>query len=66
MDPLTDEERRGLPALDDALRTAHFPEEAADVTEALDRLAFDELLALQLALAQAREARDGLTAPAFA
>ena len=45
----------GCTALDDALRTAHFPEEAADVTEALDRLAFDELLALQLTLAQARE-----------
>ncbi len=53
VDPLTDDERRGLPALDDALRTAHFPEEAADVSEALDRLAFDELLALQLTLAQA-------------
>ena len=63
IDPLTDDERRGLPALDDALRTAHFPEEAADVTEALDRLAFDELLALQLTLAQAREARAGLRAP---
>ena len=66
VDPLTDEERRGLPALDDALRTAHFPEEAADVTEALDRLAFDELLALQLTLAQAREARAGLRAPRIA
>jgi ATP-dependent DNA helicase RecG len=66
VDPLTDDERHGLPALDDALRTAHFPEEAADVTEALDRLAFDELLALQLTLAQAREARAGLRAPAIA
>jgi ATP-dependent DNA helicase RecG len=61
-DPLTDAERGSLPALDDALRTAHFPEEAADVTHALDRLAFDELLALQLTLAQARTARDELTA----
>ena len=66
VDPLSDEERRGLPALDDALRTAHFPEEAADVTVALDRLAFDELLALQLTLAQAREARAGLRAPRIA
>ena len=64
-DPLTDAERGPLPALDDALRTAHFPEEAADVAEALDRLAFDELLALQLTLAQARMARDELTAPAI-
>ena len=55
-----------LPALADALRTAHFPEEAADVPEALDRLAFDELLALQLTLAQARRARHQLQAPAIA
>jgi ATP-dependent DNA helicase RecG len=65
-DPLTDAERHGLPALDDALRTAHFPEEASDVSDALDRLAFDELLALQLTLAQAREARAGLKAPPIA
>ena len=62
-DPLTDTERAGLPPLADALRTAHFPEDAADITEALDRLAFDELLALQLALAQARQARQQLHAP---
>ena len=65
LDPLADAERGSLPALDDALRTAHFPEEAADVTEALDRLAFDELLALQLTLAQARHAREGLRAPSI-
>jgi ATP-dependent DNA helicase RecG len=59
-DPLTDAERGDLPPLDTALRTAHFPEEAADVQDALDRLAFDELLALQLTLAQARQARDAL------
>jgi ATP-dependent DNA helicase RecG len=64
-DPLTDAERATLPGLDEALRTAHFPEEAADVAEALDRLAFDELLALQLTLAQARMARDELSAPAI-
>jgi ATP-dependent DNA helicase RecG len=56
-DPLRPEERGDLPPLDDALRAAHFPEEAADVPAALDRLAFDELLALQLTMAQAREAR---------
>jgi ATP-dependent DNA helicase RecG len=65
-DPLHDAERGSLPDLDVALRTAHFPEEAADVAEALDRLAFDELLALQLTLAQARTARDQLSAPAIA
>jgi ATP-dependent DNA helicase RecG len=62
-DPLTPNERAGLPDLDEALRTVHFPEEAADVTEALDRLAFDELLALQLTLAQARAAREHVVAP---
>ena len=64
-DPLTDAERGDLPRLDEALQTAHFPEDAADVPRALDRLAFDELLALQLGLAQARKARDDLTAPAI-
>jgi ATP-dependent DNA helicase RecG len=64
-DPLTDDERGELPPLGEALRTAHFPEDAADVPRALDRLAFDELLALQLGLAQARKARDDLQAPAI-
>ncbi len=65
-DPLDDAERAGLPTLAHALRTAHFPEEATDVEAALDRLAFDELLALQLTLAQARSARDELRAPQIA
>ena len=64
-DPLTDAERGDLPSLDEALQTAHFPEDASDVADALDRLAFDELLALQLGLAQARQARDALRAPAI-
>ena len=64
-DPLTAEERGAMPMLDEALRTAHFPEEAGDVTNALDRLAFDELLALQLTLSKARRARDDLHAPAI-
>ena len=64
-DPLEAGERRGLPPLADALRAAHFPEQAGDVTPALDRLAFDELVALQLTLAQARAARDQLQAPAI-
>jgi ATP-dependent DNA helicase RecG len=62
-DPLTDAERGDLPTLDVALRTAHFPEDAGDIRPALDRLAFDELLALQLVLAQARVARDAQAAP---
>jgi ATP-dependent DNA helicase RecG len=62
-DPLTDAERDELPDLVDALRAAHFPEDAGDIAPALDRLAFDELMALQLTLAQARRARDELAAP---
>jgi ATP-dependent DNA helicase RecG len=62
-DPLSTDERGGLPHLDEALRTAHFPEDAEDAKDALDRLAFDELLALQLTLAQARRAREGAKAP---
>ena len=65
-DPLDDAERDGLPALADALHTAHFPEDATDVVAALDRLAFDELLALQLTLAQVRQARESLVAPSLA
>ena len=65
-DPLEPGERGALPELADALQTAHFPEEAGDVSTALDRLAFDELLALQLTLAQARAARDHLRAPRIA
>jgi ATP-dependent DNA helicase RecG len=61
-DPLTPAERGDLPVLAEALYAAHFPEEAADVASALDRLAFDELLALQLTLAQARQARASLRA----
>ncbi len=65
-DPLMDDERGALPVLADALYAAHFPEEAADVAAALDRLAFDELLALQLTLAQARESRAELRAASVA
>ena len=65
-DPLEPDERGDLPELDAALQAAHFPEDAGDVTAALDRLAFDELLALQLTLAQARAARDHLRAPPLA
>ena len=64
-DPLTAAERGDLMPLADALRTVHFPEDAADVRPALDRLAFDELLALQLTLAQARAARAQQLAPAI-
>jgi len=62
-DPLLPAERGTLVGLSEALRTVHFPEDAEDVAPALDRLAFDELLALQLTLAQARATRDALGAP---
>ena len=65
-DPLGADERAGLPGLAAALRTAHFPEEAEEANAALDRLAFDELLALQLTLALSRLARDRLHAPRIA
>ena len=65
-DPLLPGERAEMLPLAEALAAAHFPGEAADVPAALDRLAFDELLALQLTLAQARVAREGLHAAGVA
>jgi ATP-dependent DNA helicase RecG len=65
-DPLQPNERGDLAPLAVALYSAHFPEEGADVAGALDRLAFDELLALQLTMAQARAARSEQRAAAVA
>jgi ATP-dependent DNA helicase RecG len=62
-DPLSDAERGQLLPLREALATIHFPEQAPDIQAAIDRLAFDELLALQLTLARARAARIGHRAP---
>ncbi|HEX2220912.1 MAG TPA: ATP-dependent DNA helicase RecG [Candidatus Limnocylindria bacterium] len=62
-DPLEPDELGGLMPLDEALRSVHFPDASASVRPALDRLAFDELLALQLTLAQAAAARTTLRAP---
>jgi ATP-dependent DNA helicase RecG len=61
-DPLAPAERGELPPLAEALYVAHFPDEPGEVPAALDRLAFDELLALQLSLAQARHEREALRA----
>lgn len=47
--PVATLERQSLPALPQALRTIHAPESQADATQAKQRLAFDELLLLQLA-----------------
>ena len=65
IDPLTAWERVGLLDLALALRTAHFPDSMDDLRPALDRLAFDELLSLQLTLAQAAAARSARQAPAI-
>ena len=46
--------RRGLLAVQDALREVHFPSEWRPLFDARRRLAFDELLRLQLALGQRR------------
>jgi ATP-dependent DNA helicase RecG len=66
LDPLRPGERVGLVDLAVALRTAHFPDEMEDLLPALDRLAFDELLTLQLTLAQAAAARSARRAPPMA
>ena len=63
VDPLRPGERVGLLDLALAIRTAHFPDDMADLQPALDRLAFDELLGLQLTLAQASAARSQRRAP---
>jgi ATP-dependent DNA helicase RecG len=63
VDPLRPGERVGLMDLALAIRTAHFPDDMEDLQPALDRLAFDELLGLQLTLAQAAAARSDRRAP---
>ncbi len=56
VDPLPEpaRERRGLLRLADALKEVHFPSREARLQEGRRRLAFDELLTLQLGLAQRR------------
>jgi ATP-dependent DNA helicase RecG len=66
VDPLRPGERVGLLDLPLAIRTAHFPDDPDDLQPALDRLAFDELLTLQLTLAQAAAARSERQAPRIA
>jgi ATP-dependent DNA helicase RecG len=63
VDPLRPGERVGLLDLAAAIQTAHFPDDPDDLRHALDRLAFDELLTLQLTLAQAAAARSSRQAP---
>lgn len=55
-DPLPDEvrDRWSLPTISEALRQVHFPDDPLALFRARRRLAFDELLTLQLATAQRR------------
>ena len=52
--PASIRDRRGLLGVADALREVHFPSTQARLIEGRRRLAFDELLTLQLGLAQRR------------
>ncbi len=49
--------RKGFPGIADALRAVHFPRDLAEARLARERLAFEELLLHQLALALRRGAR---------
>jgi ATP-dependent DNA helicase RecG len=60
-DPGFRRERR-LPAVAEALRGLHFPEDPAQAAAARRRFAYEELLVLQLALAQGRRALERLGA----
>ncbi len=63
-DPYRDE--RALPALNAAYRMIHTPDSDGEVTEAKRRLAYDELLLLQLGVAMKRaHLRRSLRAPAL-
>ncbi len=65
-EPLPDElrQRHALSDLKDALRQMHYPDSMAQHEEARRRIAFDELLGVQLAVLEKRLAwRDGRSAP---
>jgi ATP-dependent DNA helicase RecG len=65
--PLAIRERRELLPLPDALREVHFPSAEGRLLEGRRRLAFDELLTLQLGLAQRRARwQKNATAPKLA
>ncbi len=67
-DPLPAElkERAGLPLRADAVVALHRPRTQSEAEEGRRRLAFDELLALQLGLARRRRGQDEAAAPALA
>ena len=66
-DPLPAElkEREQLPQRDDALWALHRPRSLAEAEEGRRRLAFDELLLLQVGLARLRREREAEIAPAL-
>ncbi|MFH1046966.1 MAG: ATP-dependent DNA helicase RecG [Patescibacteria group bacterium] len=53
----------GFLALSEALRSIHFPQTEAEYLAAQRRLAFDELLRIQLAMGQTRKYRENRRAP---
>jgi ATP-dependent DNA helicase RecG len=56
---------QGLPLRSDALTALHRPREAAEAEQGRRRLAFDELLVLQVGLARRRRGREEERAPAL-
>ena len=60
-------ERHGLPPLAGAMRQLHYPDDASSLAAARRRLAFDELLGIQIGVVRRRRAwRESGTAPAVA
>ncbi len=68
-EPLPDAliERHGLPPLAHAMQQLHYPDDASSLAQARRRLAFDELLGIQIGVVRRRRAwRESETAPAIA
>ncbi len=51
-------ERRGLPGIVEATRRIHYPDDQEQLAEARQRLAFDELLAVQLGVVRRKRERE--------
>ena len=58
-------ERHRLPGIVEAARAMHYPDDEAQLAAARRRLAFDELLALQIGAVRRKRERLGRPAPAF-
>lgn len=59
--PQSVQKKHGLIPADDAIRKIHFPADSAEISAARKRLAFDELLTLQLGMLTLRERSRELT-----